>query len=548
MDPMQRTPINQAPPLEGYNTVSADPAMQEALVAFSPERAVELTAGLLPIGELAGSAEAHEHARLANEHVPVLHPVDRYGARIDEIEYHPSWHWLMEQAVGYGLGATAWTDTEPDAHLLRAAGFVAWGQAEQGHLCPVTMTYAAVPALRVDERIAGQWVRGLASTSYDFGLRAPQTKSGLLAGMSMTEKQGGSDLRTNTTTATAVDDDEYVLTGHKWFTSAAMNDVFLTLAKAPGGMTCFVVPRVLPDGSRNPFTIVRLKDKLGNASNASSEIEYPGTHAWRLGEEGRGIRTIIEMVSATRMDCILGSAAIMRRAVAEASWHTAHRQAFGRTLMDQPAMTNVLADLTVETEAATWLGLRLAHAVDRPDDDHEQALRRICLPLAKFWVTKRATWLTGEAMECLGGNGYAEESAMPRLYREAPVNSVWEGSGNVNALDVLRALHREPACLDAWLTEVGAARGEDRRLAAAIDAVLTELADLDAAEGRARRIAALMATAMQASLLLRFADPRVADAFCASRLAGDWGGVFGTLPTRRAADLHAIAERSLPTT
>ena len=363
--------------------------------------------------------------------------------------------------------------------------------------------------------------------------------------MGMTEKQGGSDLRTNTTTARPTDTHgEYLLTGHKWFTSAPMNDVFLVLAQAPDGVTCFVVPRVLPDGSRNGLQIVRLKDKLGNRSNASSEIELHDAVGTRLGDEGRGIRTIIEMVSATRMDCILGSASIMRKALAEASFHAAHRAAFGATLADQPAMINVLADLAVESEAATTVALRLAAAVDRPHDPHEQALRRIGLALEKFWVCKRTPFMVAEALECLGGNGYVEESGMPLLFRESPLNSIWEGSGNVNALDVLRALGREPESLNAWITEVGAARGEDHRLDAAVEDVLTELADLTDAEHHARRITARMAVCLQGALLVRHGDPAVADAFCASRLGGDWAGTFGTLP--RGLDLAGIVTRTTP--
>jgi putative acyl-CoA dehydrogenase len=407
------------------------------------------------------------------------------------------------------------------------------------------MTYAVVPALRADDALAKQWTTGLASTTYDFGLRPPEEKSGLLAGMGMTEKQGGSDLRTNTTTASPTDiHGEYLLTGHKWFTSAPMNDVFLVLAQAPDGVTCFVVPRVLPDGVRNGMQIVRLKDKLGNRSNASSEIELHDAVGTRLGDEGRGIRTIIEMVSATRMDCVLGSASIMRKALAEASFHAAHRSAFGTTLADQPAMINVLADLAVESEAATTVALRLAAAVDAPNDAHEQALRRIGLALEKFWVCKRTPFMVAEALECLGGNGFVEESGLPLLFRESPLNSIWEGSGNVNALDVLRALGREPESLNAWITEVGAARGEDHRLDTAVEDVLTQLADLTDAEHHARRITARMAVCLQGALLVRHGDPAVADAFCASRLAGDWAGTFGTLP--RGLDLAGIVARTTP--
>jgi putative acyl-CoA dehydrogenase len=410
------------------------------------------------------------------------------------------------------------------------------------------MTYAAVPALRADDALAKEWTPLLASRVYDPGVRLATTKRGALAGMGMTEKQGGSDVRANVTEArpTAVDG-EYTLHGHKWFTSAPMNDVFLVLAQAPGGVTCFVVPRVLADGTRNRIDVVRLKDKLGNRSNASSELELDGTVGLRLGDEGRGVRTIIEMVAATRLDCVLGSTSLMRRAVNEATWHTAHRSAFGSLLADKPLMQNVLADLAVEAEAATALAIRLAAAVDAPGDPHEAALRRIGLPLAKFWVCKRTPALVAEALECLGGNGYVEESGLPLLYREAPLNSVWEGSGNVNALDVLRALGREPEVLDAWITEVGRARGGDARLDRAIEETLgligSLLGDPGQLEVNARRLAMRMAVVLQGSLLVRHAPTEVADVFCASRLGTTYDGVFGTLD---GGDLRAIVERAMP--
>ncbi len=545
MDPLQRAPENQAAPLVGYNVATSDNALMDAVRAYGGQHTDEIVDAITPMGSLAGSAEAREHWHLSNENEPKLRTNDRYGNRIDEVEFHPSWHWLMTQGVGFGLTAEPWTSQSPVAHLKRAAGFFTWGQSESGHMCPITMTYAVVPALRADDALAKQWITGLASRSYDFGLRPPEEKAGLLAGMGMTEKQGGSDLRTNTTVARPTETHgEYLLTGHKWFTSAPMNDMFLVLAQASEGVTCFVVPRVRPDGTRNTLSIVRLKDKLGNRSNASSELEFNDTFATRLGDEGRGIRTIIEMVSATRMDCILGSAGLMRKALAEAAWHTSQRSAFGATLADQPAMTNVLADLAVETEAATFVAMRLASAVDKPNDPHEQALRRIGLALEKFWVCKRTPMMVAEALECLGGNGYVEESGMPLLFRESPLNSIWEGSGNVNALDVLRALAREPESLDAWITEMAGVRGEDARLDTAVDGVLTELADLTDVEVRARRIAASMATCLQAAVLLKHGDPSVADAFCASRLAGDWGGTFGTLP--RGLDLAGIVARTTP--
>ena len=498
-----REATNQPPPLIGHNIVTSDLALVEAVTRHAaPEVIDDLTA----LGAEAGTAEAREHGQLANENQPKLTSYDRYGNRIDEVAFHPSWHWLMERAVGHGLAAAPWESESPHAHVRRAAGFMAWSHTEPGHGCPISMTYAAVPALRADDAIAKEWTPLLASTTYDPGLRPVSQKRGALAGMGMTEKQGGSDVRANVTEArpTSVDG-EYTLHGHKWFTSAPMNDMFLVLAQAPGGLTCFVVPRVLADGTRNRLDVVRLKDKLGNRSNASSELEFEGTVAHRLGDEGRGVRTIIEMVAATRLDCVLGSTSLMRRSLNEASWHVAHRSAFGSLLADKPLMQNVIADLAVETEAATALAVRLAAAVDAISDPHEAALRRIALPLAKFWVCKRTPFMVAEALECLGGNGYVEESVLPLLYREAPLNSVWEGSGNVNALDVLRALSREPEALEAWITEVGLARGEDHRLDRAIDDALSLLGDESTLEGSARRLAGQMAACLQGSLLVRFA-------------------------------------------
>jgi putative acyl-CoA dehydrogenase len=540
-----RVARNQAPPLVGHNTVTSDAALVEALERHGSPETLE---SLVDLGAEAGSAEAREHGMLANEFHPELVPFDRYGNRIDEVRFHPSWHWLMERAVGHGLQAAPWQQQDEGAqhaHLRRAAGFFAW-QTEPGHGCPISMTYAAVPALRADDAIAKEWTPKLAERSYDFGLRPLAEKSGVLAGMGMTEKQGGSDVRANETEArpTSVEG-EYTLHGHKWFTSAPMNDVFLVLAQAPGGMSCFVVPRVLPSGERNRLDVVRLKDKLGNRSNASSELEFHGTWAQRLGDEGRGVRTIIEMVAATRLDCVLGSASLMRRSLAEASWHVAHRSAFGGLLADKPLMQNVIADLAVESEAATAIAMRLAAAVDHRDDPHEAAFRRIALPLAKFWVCKRTPMTVAEALECLGGNGYVEESGMPLLFRESPLNSIWEGSGNVNALDVLRALGREPEVLEAWLTEVGLARGEDPRLDRAIEGVLSMLADTTTLEMSARRLAGQMAACLQGSLLVRFAPPAVADAFCATRLGGDYNGTLGTLPV--GTDVASIVERTTPT-
>ncbi len=540
-----RASTNQVPPLVGHDVVSCDAALVEAVGRHSsPDVVADLTA----LGTLAGSAEAREHGMLANQHPPRLSPYDRWGNRVDEVEFHPSWHWLMERAVGQGLAAAPWESDSPHAHVRRAAGFMAWSHTEPGHGCPISMTYAAVPALRADDSIAKEWTPLLASATYDPGLRPLADKQGALAGMGMTEKQGGSDVRANVTRAVPTGTDgEYTLHGHKWFTSAPMNDVFLVLAQTgrdgDPGVTCFVVPRVLPDGSRNRLDVVRLKDKLGNRSNASSELELDGTVAVRLGDEGRGVRTIIEMVAATRLDCVLGSTSLMRHALNEAAWHVAHRSAFGGVLADKPLMQNVVADLQLEVEAATALAVRLAAAVDRAGDPHEAALRRIALPLAKFWVCKRTPGFVAEALECLGGNGYVEESGLPLLYREAPLNSVWEGSGNVNALDVLRALSREPEVLDAWLTEVGAARGGDPRLDRAVEDTLALLGDSVGLEVSARRLAGRMAACLQGALLVRHAPPEVADAFCASRLADGHDGTYGMLA---GGDLTALVERATP--
>jgi putative acyl-CoA dehydrogenase len=507
---------------------------------------------LVELGRQAGTAEAREHGRLANRHEPELTTYDRYGNRIDEVVFHPSWHWLMERAVGHGLQAAPWeqqAEGATTAHVRRAAGFMAWSHTDPAHGCPISMTYAAVPALRSDaaySALAKEWVPALAATTYDPGIRPVAEKRGALAGMGMTEKQGGSDVRANVTEARPTSaEGEYTLHGHKWFTSAPMDDVFLVLAQAPGGLSCFVVPRALPDGSRNPLDIVRLKDKLGNRANASAELELEGTVGVRLGDEGRGVRTIIEMVAATRLDCVLGSTALMRHALNEAAWHVAHRSAFGGILSDKPLMQNVVADLQVETEAATALAIRLAAAVDAADDPHEATLRRIALPLAKFWICKRTPGFVAEALECLGGNGYVEDSGLPLRYREAPLNSVWEGSGNVNALDVLRALNREPEVLGAWITEVGHARGSDARLDRAVDDTLALLGDSGSAEVAARRLAGRMAACLQGALLVRFAPAEVADAFCGSRLGTSYGGTYGAL-TSSASDLPAIMERATP--
>lgn len=534
------TVTNQAPSLVGYDVYAADRALVEGVERhLDPALLDEVTDELSALGRSAGSAQLQDWGRLANEYPPRLRTHDRYGNRIDEVEFHPSWHRLLGKGVGAGLTA-AWV--RPAGHLRRAAAFMMWTQVEAGNGCPLSMTHAAVPALRTDPVVAAEWEPRLTSMIYDQGLRPAATKAGALFGMGMTEKQGGSDVRANSTSARPLaEDGTYELTGHKWFCSAPMSDGFLVLAQAPEGLTCFLVPRVLDDGTRNTFLMQRLKDKLGNRSNASSEVEFDATWARRVGEEGRGVRTIIEMVSATRLDCALGSAGLMRQAVAQAIHHCAHRDAFGGKLIDKPLMRNVLADLALESEAATTLALRLAAAYD-DGGEQERAFLRLAVPTAKYWVTKRCASVAVEAAECLGGNGYVEDFALARVVRESPLNSIWEGAGNVQALDVLRALRREPEALDAVLREVGPARGADHRLDSAIKVLLTELAGLEGIEGRARRLVERLSLVLQGALLVRFAPPEVADAFCASRLGGDWGAAFGTLPS--SLDLGAVVERA----
>ncbi|MBO1333618.1 acyl-CoA dehydrogenase family protein [Streptomyces sp. VRA16 Mangrove soil] len=524
---------NQAPPLTGHD--AADDAV--LLEGVRREGAAWHLDDLHAFGKVVGSAEAREWADQANRFEPELRTHDRYGNRIDEVDFHPAYHSLMTATVGAGAAGSAWADERPGAHVARAATFMVATMMEQGHMCPVSMTYAVIPALRRSPELAKVYEPLLTSTVYDPGLRTPTTKRGLLAGMGMTEKQGGTDVRANTTTAAEQPDGSWRLRGHKWFTSAPMNDLFLVLAQAPGGLSCFLVPRVLPDGSRNTFRIQRLKDKLGNRSNASSEPEFDDTVAWLVGDEGKGVRTIIDMVTMTRLDCVLGSAGHIREALAQAAHHTRHRSVFGAKLIDQPLMRNVLADLSLESEAATTLGLRLAGAADRG----EREFLRLATAVSKYWVCKRQPAIVAEALECLGGNGYDEASGMPRLYREAPLNGIWEGSGNVNALDMLRALAREPQSLEAFRTEIEAASGADRRLDAAWRELKEQLVLTEDAPLRARRVIERAALVLQGSLLVRHAPAAVADAFCASRLAGDQGLAFGTLPPD--TDFAALLER-----
>jgi putative acyl-CoA dehydrogenase len=534
--------INQPPPLTGYDLFGADRALSEALEREGAGWAVD---ELHDLGRQAGGGAAQELGRQAEANPPVLRSHDRYGNRIDVVDYHPAYHQLMTTAIEHGLHAAPWSDGRPGAHVARAAKVITWYQVDGGHVCPISMTYSVVPALRHNPELAAEWEPRICSRSYDPSNRPAPDKAGVTCGMAMTEKQGGSDVRANTTVARPAGDGAFVLTGHKWFCSAPMSDGFLMLAQAPGGLTCFWVPRWTPDGERNPIAIQRLKDKLGDRSNASSEIELLDTWAVPVGEEGRGVRTIIEMVSHTRLDCTLGSAAIMRQGVAQAAWHAHHRSAFGAVLDDQPLMVNVLADLAVESEAATAAALRLARAFDAgATDEQEAALVRLVTPVIKYWTCKRAPMHAAEALECLGGAGFVEESDLPRLYRQSPVNGVWEGSGNVICLDVLRALARAPETLDAFWLEVDAAAGADARLDTAAKELRSELADPELVEARARRLVERMALIFQGSLLVRSAPAVVADAFCAARLGGDGGRAFGTLPP--GVDARAIVERARP--
>lgn len=530
---------NQVPPLVGHDTAQ-DPAL---LAAVEREGAGWALDEISALGRLAGSEEAQEWGRLAERVPPVLRTHDRYGHRVDVVDYVPAYHDLMRTAVEHGLHAAPWADERPGAHVARAAKFLVWN-VDAGHGCPISMTYAVVPALRAAPDLAAVYEPLLTSTTYEPGLRPPTTKAGLIAGMSMTEKQGGSDVRANTTQAVEQPDGSWRITGHKWFTSAPMSDVFLALAQTGSGLSCFLVPRVLPDGTRNPMNLMRLKDKLGNKSNASSEIEYDGATGWLVGEEGRGVRTIVEMVNMTRLDCTLGTASGMRLATVQAVHHARHRAAFGKHLVDQPLMKNVLADLVVESEAATTVAMRLAGATDRAvrGDLEEASFRRLGLAVSKYWVCKRGPVHAGEAMECLGGNGYVEESGMPRIYRELPLLSIWEGSGNVAALDALRAMGREPESVERFFAEVELTAGADHRLDDAVAMVKKELSDGAELELRARRVVEQLALVLQGSLLVQHAPPAVADAFCASRLGRDWGGALGTLPP--GLDLDAILERA----
>jgi putative acyl-CoA dehydrogenase len=541
--------FNQPEPLADYNLYTTNRALRDALAFHLPGSD---EAPRRARGQRWGSAMWQAHARLANTHPPRLLSHDRFGRRIDRVEFHPSYHALMAEATGAGLHGTPWS-LGPGAHVERAAAFMQFTELEPSILCPISMTYAVTPALRANGAVFDAWFTRLASTAYDPQLAAFTDKLGVTMGMGMTEKQGGSDVRANTTRANFTEDTpwgaRFTLLGHKWFLSAPMCDAFLVLAQEEGGLSCFFLPRVLPDGSLNSIVIQRLKDKLGNHANASSEVEFVGASAWRVGELGRGVAQILEMGTLTRLDCALGTAGLMRQALSLALHHTAQRMAFGKRLIEQPLMKNVLADLALESEAATALALRLARAIDRQDDPFESLMRRVLTPVSKFWICKRGSALAQEAMECLGGNGYVEESGegvMARIYREMPLNSIWEGAGNIMALDLLRALRQDGhdgAVAEALATELAPARGTH----AAFDRFTDALpARIDGATGEieARRLAQDVALAVQAALLRQHAPDFVFEAFCRSRLGGDWGQAFGTLPATTAFD--PIIARAMP--
>ena len=512
--------LNQPPPLVSYDVFEADLSLREALEREGGAWGVDR---LRDAGGLAGTPEAHEHSARAERNQPILRTHDRYGNRIDRVELDPSWHWCLRQAIEREIHSLPWRDPRPGAHVVRAALMFVWSQVNAGVMCPVSMTYSAIPALREEPAVAAEWEPLLTRPSYE---------DGALAGMAMTEKQGGSDVRANTTRAEPAGDGEYEITGHKWFCSYPPCDIFLTLAQAPGGLSCFLF-----ESSDPGFRIQRLKDKLGTRSLPSSEVELHGVRGRLLREEGRGIQTIIRMVNHTRLDCLIGSAASMRWGVAQAVHHAHHRSVFGKRLVEQPLMRNVLADLAVESEAATAAAMRIARAYDEDD----AAFRRFATAVMKYWVCKRAPQHAGEALECLGGNGYVEESGMPLLYRDAPLNSIWEGSGNVAALDVLRATLREPEGPPAFLAECELARGGNALLDAHLDRLAAGERPANP-ELEARRVVEDLAIALQASLLVRHAPAPVADAFCAGRL-GQGGRAFGTLPP--SVDAEAIVERAL---
>jgi putative acyl-CoA dehydrogenase len=534
--------LNQVPPLDGANLYRLDLPLQDWVRRY---RGGWAESRLDAYGALAGGP-LMAAGFLANENKPVFMSHDRYGHRIDLVEFHPAYHQLMSAAIAHGIPSLPWTDPQSGAQVARAGLMYLHNQAEAGSSCPLTMTYASVPALRQQPGIADVWLPKILSREYDPRNLPMEQKSGVTIGMAMTEKQGGTDVRANTTRAHAIGargpGQEYELIGHKWFCSAPMCDAFLTLAQTEQGLSCFLLPRHRPDGSRNQFYIQRLKNKLGNWSNASSEVEYRGALAWMIGEEGRGVPTIIEMVSSTRFDCMIGSSSLMRQALTQAMHHCTHRQVGGRALIEQPLMQNVLADLALESEAALALTMRMGRALDNPFDEQEEKFARLVTAIGKYWICKRAPEMVAEASECLGGAGYVEETIMPRLYREAPVNSIWEGSGNVQCLDVLRALSKEAGVLEVLFAELGDGHG-DVRLQHHIKELQTAFADKGDIQYRARQLTEDVAVALQAKLLLEAGNDKVSDAFIASRLAGN-GRAFGTLP--RGLDISALLARSAP--
>ncbi len=528
---MSPTDANQPPPFEDRNLFATDAALQEAV---AQEGAAWARERLHAWGERLGRRDSFELAARANRHPPELRTHDRFGNRLDEVAFDPAWHALMTLAMREAEHCAPWLEPRPGAQVARAAAYLLHAQVENGTQCPLTMTFAAIPLLRrhagAFAALSETWLPRAFSRNYDPRSLPLAAKTSALFGMGMTERQGGSDVRANLTRAQAAGDGTYRLTGHKWFFSAPMCDAHLVLAQAAGGLSCFFLPRLLPDGAANAVRIERLKDKLGNRSNASAEVEFEGAFAWLVGEEGRGVPTIIEMVQHTRLDCAIGSAGIIRGAVAQAIHHATFRRAFGRPLIEQPLMQNVLADLVLESEAATALALRLARAFEADAPESESAFARLATPAVKYWVCKRAPAVVAEALEVLGGNGYVEESCLPRMYREAPLNSIWEGSGNVMCLDVLRAARRETAAVEAVLAELGAVRGMNVRLDRHAAALATTLYDPGLAERDARRVSGSLATALAAALLLRRAPSPIGEAYCASRLDAAYAGALGALP------------------
>ncbi|MFT7339265.1 MAG: putative acyl-CoA dehydrogenase [Marinobacter maritimus] len=537
--------VNQPPALENYNLYEQDVALQEAV---KREGAGKAESELKSFGAFAGDAETIDLGFRANNNKPAFNTHDRFGHRIDEVDFHPSYHELMRVAFENGLHSSPWTNPCKGAHVTRAAKYYMHSQVEAAHCCPVTMTFAAIPSIRKQPELASLWESRVLANSYDPRNIPDSKKNSVTIGMAMTEKQGGSDVRANSTLAYPTGANgpgqAYELIGHKWFVSAPMCDAFLVLAQAPGGLSCFLMPRWRPDGTKNPWQIQRLKNKMGNVANASSEVELRGALAWMIGEEGRGVPTIIEMVAMTRFDCMIGSSAGMRQAVAQATHHCRHRSAFGNRLSDQPLMQNVLADLALENEAALTYTMRIARALDNQDQEHERLLARLATPLGKYWICKRTPNHAYESMECIGGSGVMEDCIMPRLFRESPVNAIWEGSGNVQCLDTLRAIQKEPETLDAFFREAAEAKGADRRFDQFLAQLQNDFADISDFQYRARNLVDRMALVLQASLLLRNSDKAVADAFCASRLQSNGGMNYGNLPS--GIDAAAIIKRATP--